>query len=213
MKRIKFISVFVVVIALFSFNSCDNEPLEGEFSNSVNNGGNNNNGNGNGNNNGGNNSEDIVGEWTTISFNANTIATTTFNGVAIVSDSDITGQNLNYNITFTNSQFQTSGSYDARVITEVDGNVISDDTSSYTNVSGSGDYTTNGNIMNLNGSFFELEIDGVDTSSFEENQTLTFQLSSDGQRLTFTQNEERTENQMGIETVINIIGTTVLERL
>ena len=213
MKRIKFISVFVVVIALFSFNSCDNEPLEGEFSNSVNNGGNNNNGNGNGNNNGGNNSEDIVGEWTTISFNANTIATTTFNGVAIVSDSDITGQNLNYNITFTDSQFQTFGSYDARVITEVDGNVISDDTSSYTNVSGSGDYTANGNIMNLNGSFFELEIDGVDTSSFEENQTLTFQLSSDGQRLTFTQNEERTENQMGIETVINIIGTTVLERL
>lgn len=212
MKKITVVSIFIMAFAMFSLNSCDNEPLEGQFSDGTVNGGSNNNGTGGGNN-GGGSSADLVGDWETISFSANSRATTTFNGISIVSDSDITGLNFDYILTLTTNQFETSGSYDMRVVTEVDGMVVSDATSNYTNVSGSGDYSTNGNVMTLNGSFFELAIDGVDTSGFEENQTMTFQLSSDGQRLTLTQNEERTETQMGIETVINITGTSVFERL
>lgn len=33
MKKIKLVSVFVMALAIFSITSCDNEPLEGEFSN------------------------------------------------------------------------------------------------------------------------------------------------------------------------------------
>ena len=212
MKYLKLASVLIMVFAMFSITSCDNEPLEGEFGDGSTNGGNNNNGTGGGNN-GGGSSEDLVGDWAAISFNASSTVTTTANGISIDSDSDITGQNFDYIITLTSDQFQTSGSYDMRVVTQVNGMTINDATSSYTNVSGSGGYTANGNTMTLDGSFFELAIDGVDTSSFEENQTMTYQLSANGQRLTLTQNEERTESQMGIETVVNIMATSVLERL
>ena len=45
MKKIKFISVFVMAFAMFAITSCDNEPLEGNFSDGTENGGGNNNGN------------------------------------------------------------------------------------------------------------------------------------------------------------------------
>lgn len=44
MKNIKFVSIFIMAFVMFSITSCDNEPLEGEFSDGTQNGG----GNGNG---------------------------------------------------------------------------------------------------------------------------------------------------------------------
>lgn len=40
MKKIKFVSVLIMTLAMFSVTSCDNEPLEGEFGNGTNGGGN-----------------------------------------------------------------------------------------------------------------------------------------------------------------------------
>ncbi|WP_162919980.1 hypothetical protein [Hanstruepera ponticola] len=45
MKNIKFVSIFIMAFVMFSITSCDNEPLEGEFSDGTENGGGDNNGN------------------------------------------------------------------------------------------------------------------------------------------------------------------------
>lgn len=46
MKKIKVVSIFLLTFAMFSLTSCDNEPLEGEFSDGTENGGGNGNGSG-----------------------------------------------------------------------------------------------------------------------------------------------------------------------
>jgi hypothetical protein len=48
MKNIKFFTVFILAFAMFSMTSCDDEPLEGEFSSGTGNGGGNGNGGGSG---------------------------------------------------------------------------------------------------------------------------------------------------------------------
>ena len=60
-------------------------------------------------------------------------------------------------------------------------------------VTGTGNYSINGNEMTIDGAFFEFTFDGMDSSAFEEEQTVTFQITDNGQTLTFTQNDTTTE--------------------
>ncbi len=202
MKNIKIVSVFLIAFVMFSITSCDNEPLEGEFSDSLTNGGNNN-----------NNSDDLLGDWRAISFSASNSSESVINGENFVTESSITGSNLDYIINFSNNQFTTNGDYQIRAITELNGQVIDDTSMNYTGVTGSGGYSTNGNTILFEDSIFDLSMSGFDDDVFQSDQTATYQFSNNGQRVTFVQNEEQTQNQAGIEITVEVSSTTVLERL
>lgn len=202
MKNVKIVYVFLIAFVMFSITSCDNEPLEGEFSDSLTNGGNNN-----------NNSDDLLGDWRAISFSASTSSESVINGENFVTESSITGSNLDYIINFSNNQFTTNGDYQIRAITELNGQVIDDTSMNYTGVTGSGGYSTNGNTILFEDSIFDLSMSGFDDDVFQSDQTATYQFSNNGQRVTFVQNEEQTQNQAGIEITVEISSTTVLERI
>lgn len=197
MKNLNIAPYLLIAFLMFTVSSCDNEPLEGDFGNAENS----------------NNSELLIGDWDVMSFSATTASTMIFMDEEIVSSSIITGLEFDYIITFTDSEFSTNGDYQMNAVTELNGVIMDDTTMSYTDVNGSGSYSTNGNLITFDGLLFDLEIDGVDTSVFETNQVATYQLSSNNNVLTVTQTQEQTQvvNDMEIVTVIESI--TVLERI
>jgi len=214
-KIIPFLSLFILLSAF----TCENEPLEGDLIEATvtqennNDSNDNDNGNDDNNNNNNNNEASLIGEWTATSFSANVTSTTSANGMDNVVEISITGMNLGYNLVFAESTYTTNGNYDAEYTTVINGQNNASGSDSYTGVMGSGNYSTNGNMMTIDGSFFELSVNGVDTSSLGGEQTTAYELSADGQTLTFNQNETETNNTGGVDVTTNIVSTSVWQKI
>ena len=86
-------------------------------------------------------------------------------------------------------------------------------TDSYTNVTGGGNYSTNGNIMTVDGQFFEFDLEGAPTDVASGEQMAEFQLSNDGQTLTFFQDETITQNEAGFEATVEVVSTSVWQKV
>ncbi len=157
------------------------------------------------------NAEDLVGTWRAISFEATNSVAITGTGADVTTSTDITGSNLDYEVTFTESNFSTSGAYDIEATVEVVGVSTTTSNDSYTNVSGNGTYTVDGNMMTIDGSFFELEVDGVDLSAFGEEQTVNWEINSDG-NLVITQDETDEVTISGVGTTSTVTSTSVWEK-
>jgi hypothetical protein len=125
------------------------------------------------------------------------------------------GQNINYTVTFTDAgTFATEGSYD--IATSVTSQGI---TQSYTysvdDVSGVGNYETEQpNIIRLSGGFYDIAVDGVDTSALQdEQQEGEYSISADGQTLIITQNIQETLVEEGLESTTTISSTSTYTRM
>ena len=194
MKKLGYLlSVFII----FSSFTCDNEPLDNDFTNTDPTSG----------------SQAIVGEWTAVTFETFADVSAEFIGITINTENDIIGQNMDYNVTFGVGTFTTNGSYDLLVTATVDGQDPVTNTSSVENVSGSGEYSVTGNTITFSDSFFDVEIDGVDDSLSSGPQTAQYSISTDGETLTITQNEQQTFSENGVSSTIEISSTSVWQRV
>jgi hypothetical protein len=153
----------------------------------------------------------IVGTWRTDSFSADITSSATFVGITTNIESTMEGINIDYTVTFdANGNFTTEGSYDIATTVTTQGF-----TDSYTynvgDVSGTGTYETQQpNIISFSGGFYELNVSGVDTSTFQdEQQEGQYSISADGQTLTITQNLQVTQEDQGVTstTSVNSIST------
>lgn len=196
MKKFKLASVFILSILFSTFYSCDNEPLDSGLIQDVNNPFTNN----------------LVGTWTLVDFNTTVTSTSVFGGMTIESSSIVNGNNPDYDLTFTASTFSSTGGYGYSVTTTVNGQTISQDLS-LENVSGLGNYTTNGSEMTTDGSFFTLEFQGMDLSELQGEQTVPYTISADGQTLTFNQDSTETNNSNGAVITSVITGTSVWSKI
>ncbi len=150
---------------------------------------------------------DLEGDWTATAFNA-TIETSSA-GV-VLSNVKLIGTSFDYDLNLDGSNFTTSGGYTAtqeltsagvNQTTEVD----------YTNISGDGTYTTDGDMMTVNGSFFELQANGMSATTGGEAQTATYEINSDGE-LIFSQDETLTETSNGFTVDAKIVSTSTWVR-
>ncbi len=155
-------------------------------------------------------SEDIQGTWSVISFVAETQTSTTVNDQTFTGTSNIEGSNLDYDVTFAVDNFTTNGSYDISSTTTTSGTTQTFN-QSYTNVTGVGTYSTSGNVMTIDGTFFEIEVDGFDESLINGEQMTNFEINSNG-NLVFSQDETNTTTTNEITTTTTIISTSVWER-
>ncbi|NRD18586.1 hypothetical protein HNV08_00890 [Winogradskyella eckloniae] len=191
----KLLSLFCLFTLLTAF-TCEDEPLDDGINSGSNNGDTN---------------VALIGSWDLTDFNVTLQTSTEFNGLGISSDIEIQSIEENYVLTFTESSFTTNGSYtyDTDIIVN-DEPAVSE---SYTleNVSGSGIYSTSGNVMTVDGSFFEFEFEGMEDSVLEGEQTGTFAISADGQTLTFSQDEtvSQTDPTTGTVTTSATSSTSV----
>lgn len=181
----KLLSLFCLFSLLTAF-TCENEALDDGIESDTNN----------------NSNIALIGTWSLEDFNVTLNTTTSFGGEEISSDIAIVSTEENYIVEFTQNAYTTNGNYtyDTNII--FNGEAMSADSYTLDNVSGGGTYSTNGNVMTINGSFFEFEFEGMDDSALQGEQTIDYQISADGQTLTFTQNETVTQNDSTTGTAV-----------
>ena len=153
----------------------------------------------------------LEGTWKAISFDADVEISSTFNGTTTASKTIVTGANLDYELTLDDPNWTTSGDYTYTVDITVDGTPFQNSTETLTNISGLGTYSVDGNMMTINGSFFEYELNGMTSTSMSDTQTVEYEINSDGQ-LVFTQDEEIETTASGVTSISKIKSTSVWEK-
>jgi hypothetical protein len=200
MKKITSLLSFLVLFTAFT---CDNEPLDTDIVNTESSSDTGSN----------TNSADLIGEWTLVDLEVDGTTSTEALGMSI--DTDFTGHaaNPDFNLVFTQTNYTTSGSYDYVMQTEVLG-VTNTNIYSMDDISGTGSYTTNGNEITFSGQFMELTIDGVDESAFSnENQSVTFSITNNGNTLTIYQVVDTVESQSGATVTVDLDSTSIWNRV
>ncbi|MDG5491430.1 hypothetical protein [Psychroserpens sp. SPM9] len=190
----KYSLLFCLFMLLCAF-TCENEPLEGDFTNE----------------NTDTNPSSLLGTWSLVEFNADIISESSFAGQEFIVDFTTEAVSSDYELVFSESSYTVEGDYELMSSTTVDGETTSY-TDSYTNVSGSGVYSTSGNIMTIDGSFFELDIEGSPTEVAQGEQMAEFELSADGQTLTFFQDEVQIEDESGFVVTISTVSSSVWQK-
>lgn len=213
MKKISFLLCLFVLLTAFT---CEDESIDEELVNQevLNDNTNNNNGGNSGNNgNNGNSSASLVGTWTLIDFDVDLTSTTDAGGQIFVIDFTTEMISSDYNLVFTETEYTVSGDYELSSSTSIDGMPNDTYTDTYTDVFGEGTYTTNGNIMSINGSFLDFEVDGMPANVDDVDQDANFELSDDGQTLTFNQDEEQIQSDNGFDVTTVTVATSVWQKI
>lgn len=195
-----FLSLFILLSAF----TCENEPLEGNFeaTNIPNNESNNNNSNGD---------ASLIGTWDLVSLDLDMTSSFDPGTGMVITDLIVESTEVDYQVTFTETNFNTEGGYSYNTQIETAGMVLND-SYSIDDVSGSGTYYTEGNQITTQGSFFEFTFEGMDDSIFEDEQTGTYQISADGQTLTFSHDQTTVSTDAGYEIEIDVVSTSVWQK-
>ncbi len=196
MKKLSYLFTLFILLTAFT---CENEALEGEFANDENPIV-------------GDSNPDLVGSWVLLEMNADITSTTDFQGINFTSEFSVAINESDYILNFSESNYTVEGDYQLDVSTTVNGET-STYTDSYTDVQGSGTYSTSGNVMTVDGSFIEFTFDGMPMDVAQGEQSVNYTLSADGQTLTFNQNEVQNTNEGGVAATTETISTSVWQRL
>ena len=159
-------------------------------------------------------SSELIGEWQLLNFDIETTTVSDIAGMNMETNIIVESTDVDYNLVFSGSSFNTSGSYGYNSTVSVNDDASISDSYVLENISGSGTYSVSGNQITVNGQFFEFSLDGVDDSVLnDEEQTATFQFSDDGNILTFSQSSSETNNTGGFEVNIISNSTSTWERV
>lgn len=138
----------------------------------------------------------LQGTWKAVSLDGTVMSESSFNGNTFLSNSEVTGKNINYLLTLTNdNKFMTSGSYDIELLTVAQGNTLTA-TDTYDNVIGDGTYTYTETEIVLDGSIFDLTINGAPVEITGGDLPSTYSISNGV--LTVTEVRDETTNTNGI---------------
>ena len=148
--------------------------------------------------------------WTVISFDADVESTTMTQGQTIASVVDIVGGNMAYDLTLNGSEFTTAGDYEMTITSTVNG-MTQTSTDGYSDVTGGGSYSNDATTLTIDGSFFELEWNGIDLTSTGGEQTVDYAINADDQ-LVISQNDTSTTDANGIMITTTVVSTSVWER-
>lgn len=204
MKKLSFLFCLFVLLTAFT---CENESLDEELVNQQ-----------------FDNNDDIddtddgevntslLGDWELVEFGADISTESEVSGMVFNSEFVSEATDSNYILTFEESTYTVSGDYELTTTSTFNGET-STYTDSYTNVNGSGTYSTNGNMMTVDGSFVEFEFEGMPQDVAQGEQTGEFELSDDGQTLTFFQDIVQVENQPGVTVTVHTVSSSVWQKL
>lgn len=201
MKKLGFLCCLFVLLTAFT---CENESIDSDLLNQE--------FQDNDDDNDSDDNTSLLGDWELIEFSSDITTESDVNGVVFDSNFVSEATDSDYILTFEQSTYSVSGDYDLVTTSTFDGETTTY-TDSYNNVNGSGIYSTNGNIMTVDGTFVEFDVDGMPQDTAGEEQMAEFDLSDDGQTLTFAQDEVQVQNQPGISVTIHIISTSVWQKL
>lgn len=159
-------------------------------------------------------SSELIGEWQLLNFDIETTTVSDIAGVNVETNITVESTDVDYNLVFSGTDFNTSGSYAYDSTVTVNDDTSISDSYLLENISGSGTYSVSGNQITVNGQFFEFSLDGVDDSVLnDDEQIATFQFSDDGNTLTFTQSSSESNNTGGFQVNIITNSTSIWARV
>ncbi len=185
MEIMKSFKLLIALFAVFFFNSCSEDDSTSPVD-----------------------AESLLGTWTVISLNADSNVNTNLLQVPIQTSTTSVGENFNYDVTFTETEYTVVGGYDLITTGTINGIPTDFDPVSITDVSETGTYALNGNDITIDGNLYEFEADGISLSETSEQQVAQIAFNSNNE-LVMTQNVEETVNQDGIEFVVKIKAVSV----
>lgn len=207
----KKLSILLSLFVLLTAFTCENESLDPELVNQEFD--NNDDVNNNDDSNNGDVNASLVGTWALIDFDANVTSISIFDGQSFELDFSTSLVEADYNLVFTESDYSVSGDYTLNSTTVIDGEVNDSYTDEYTDVFGEGVYSTNGNVMTIDGTFLDFEVDGMPAEVGDVNQDADFELSADGETLTFFQDEEQLQSDNNLDVNTTIVATSVWQKI
>ena len=150
----------------------------------------------------------IEGEWSAIEFSATTTGTSA--GQDFVNR--VVATSLDYCLTLQDENFQTNGSYSLSTEVEVAGMTIAPVISEFNNVEGSGAYIDNDTSLEIDGAFYELDINGMSITEIVNGpQTVDYRIDGDG-NLIFEQNETISQTTQGVSVNFVVVSSSTWER-
>lgn len=158
-----------------------------------------------------NGDETFVGIWDAVSFNADVNSTTVVAGQSIVSESSFEGQNMNYVLTFQDTDWTTMGNYDLQTRVSSGGVVVSDQVVSYNNIEGQGTYSTTPTEITVDGSLFTLSVNGMNVGDTGGPSTAAYTFNGPDE-FSINQNETMTSTTNGVTTTSIVMSTSVWRR-
>ena len=156
--------------------------------------------------------DNLTGEWTAISFSADISSEVGSGADMTATQTNVAGSNFDYNLTFTENDWNTSGGYDTEI------SIISSEfntapiTASEKGITGTGSYVTENDSIIIKGSMFEYDMSSMGMTSINnEDQTATYNINSDGE-LILTHDETTTTSMNGISINTSIKSTSTWVR-
>jgi hypothetical protein len=135
--------------------------------------------------------ENLVGTWQMISLNVDTDISGNFSDVPITSSTSSVGENFDYTITFTETTYSSSGSYDIVTTGTVNGVPLDEERETVTDANESGTYEFVDGELVIDGSLVDLEEANSELEGVEFDPSFETFLNSNGE-LVIEQNGEVT---------------------
>ena len=157
------------------------------------------------------NTQGILGEWTAVEFSSNITSEVGSGNDITRTETNITGLNFDYDLTFTESDWSAVGGYDTEIRTQSHSGENETITETLTDVTESGTYVENTDRVLFFGRLFDYNMTGLGFTSISNNeQASDYTINEDG-ALVFTQNQSNTTsiNGISIVTTMNTSSTWV----
>ena len=150
---------------------------------------------------------ELSGEWKAQTLEGTIRTESIFSGSSIISNSTVTGANMNYYLTLTMSdnKFTAQGSYDIELATTAQGSTLSM-TDSYSNLSESGTYTSTDSEINLDASIYDISINGMVLEVTGGHTPATYSITNNVLTVTEVRQEEMNNGTISSVTDINIVS-------
>ena len=150
---------------------------------------------------------ELSGEWKAQTLEGTIRTESTFSGSSIISNSSVTGANMNYYLTLTMSdnKFTAQGSYDIELATTAQGCTVSV-TDSYSNLSGSGTYNSTDSEITLDASIYVISLNGMVLEVTLGNIPATYFITNNLLTVTEVRQEEMDNSTISSFTDINMVS-------
>lgn len=157
-------------------------------------------------------SDGIEGTWELFEITSNSEVSVTVFGETFTSTTDLSGENIDFEITFDESMFTGQGSYDmvgTVITTGVSGSTPFNQ--SLENITSTGSYTATDDQLIVSGNLISLDTNGMTSAGGAEEQISTYEINSNNE-LIILQGADFTENANGAVTRTQVSSRAVLVR-
>ena len=159
----------------------------------------------------GNNSESIKGTWKVESVEIIGNNKVNSAGIEVETSFNLSGENLDYSLTFEETKFKTEGSYNFVGNVKIGEQEIPQN-QSFSDVMGNGTYSVSGDSLTVTGSFFSFDVNGVDMSGLEASSQTVFIEKLTDTELILSSEQNITQNVSGVSAIQELNSRSVWKK-